>query len=115
MDTESFILYIKIDTSNYGKKVTLFVALKLNTYLTDSNDENKKVKDTKTCVIKGKVKCTNYDKKIQSIDSIKPNAHGTYIDLVFKKEEIKCNHIKRLYKKWLTMTMLQKKTLKNII
>ena len=99
MDTDSFILYIKIDTSNYGKKVTLFVALKLNTYLTDSNDENKKVKDTKTCVIKGKVKCANYDKKIQSIDSIKPNAHGTYIDLVFKKEEIKCNHIKRLYKK----------------
>ena len=63
MDTDSFILYIKIDTSNYGKKVTLFVALKLNTYLTDSNDENKKVKDTKTCVIKGKVKCANYDKK----------------------------------------------------
>ena len=79
--------------------MTLFVALKLNTYLTDSNDENKKVKDTKTCVIKGKVKCANYDKKIQPIDSIKPNAHGTDIDLVFKKEQIKCNHIKRLYKK----------------
>ena len=99
IDTDSSILYIKIDTSNYGKIGTVFSALKLNTYLTDGNNENKKVKDAKTFVIKGKVKCTKSDKRIQSIDSIKPNAHRTDIDLVFKKEEIKCNHIKRLYKK----------------
>ena len=99
MDTDSLILYVKIDTSNYGKIRTVFSALKLNTYLTDGNNENKKAKDTKTGVIKGKVKCADSDKRIQSIDSIKPNAHGTGIDLAFKKEEIKCNHIKRLYKK----------------
>ena len=75
----------------------------------------KKWKTQKRVLSKEKLNVLTMIKKIQPIDSIKPNAHGTDIDLVFKKEQIKCNHIKRLYKKWLTMTMLQKKTLKNII
>ena len=37
-----------------GKVMTEFAALrpKTYTYLTDDNDDNKKAKDTKTCVIK---------------------------------------------------------------
>ena len=35
---------------------------------------------------------------MQLIDLIETNAHGTSKDLVFKKEEIKCNNIIKLYK-----------------
>ena len=37
-------------------------------------------------------------KKIQSIDSIEAYTYGTSKDLVSKKEEIKCNNIKKQYK-----------------
>ena len=37
-------------------------------------------------------------KKIQSIDSIEPYAHGTSKDLAYKKEEIKYNNIIKRYK-----------------
>ena len=41
-----------------GKIMAEFAALRLKTYsyLTDDNDENKKAKDTKKCVIKRKIK-----------------------------------------------------------
>ena len=35
------------------------------------------------------------DKKIQSIDSIGTHTHGTSKDLVCKKEEIKCNNVRK--------------------
>ena len=35
----------------------------------------------------------NSDKRIQSIDSIDAYAYGTSKDLIYKKEEIKCNNI----------------------
>ena len=39
------------------------------------------------------------DKKIQSTDSIETSfAYGTSKNLVCKKEEVKCNNIKELYK-----------------
>ena len=44
---------------------------------------------------------------MQSIGSIGIYAYRTRNKLVSKKEEIKCNIIKP-YKKWLTLTMLQK-------
>ena len=45
-----------------GKIMTEFSALTLRTYsyLTDYNNEDKKGKDTKTCVVKGKIKFRNY-------------------------------------------------------
>ena len=36
----------------------------------------------------------NDDNKIQSIDSIESCAYGTSKNVVYKKEEIKCNNIK---------------------
>ena len=35
---------------------------------------------------------------MQSIDLKETNAHGTRKDLIFKKEEIKCNNIIKQYK-----------------
>ena len=52
----------------------------------------------------------NDDKRIQSIDSIKRYVYGTNKELIHKREEIKCINIIKQYKKWSTMTMLQKKT-----
>ena len=42
--------------------------------------------------------CSNDDKRIQLIDSIETYAHGTSIDVICKKEEIKCNDIIKEYK-----------------
>ena len=41
---------------------------------------------------------SNYDKRMQSIDSIETYAYGTSKDLVSEKEEIKCNNIIKRYK-----------------
>ena len=41
---------------------------------------------------------SNDDKRMKSIDSIKPYAYGTSKDLVSKTEEIKCNNIIQRYK-----------------
>ena len=40
----------------------------------------------------------NDDKRIQLMDSIEPYTYGTSIDLVSKKEEIKCNNSIKQYK-----------------
>ena len=48
------------------------------------------------------------DKRMQSIDSIETYAYEMRKDLVYEKEEIKCNNIKR-QKEWLTLMMFQKK------
>ena len=40
----------------------------------------------------------NDDKRIQSIDSIETYEYGTSKDLVSKREEIKCNNIRKQYK-----------------
>ena len=53
---------------------------------------------------------SNDDKIMQSIDSIGIYAYRTWNKLVSKKEEIKCSNIIKRYKKWLTLTMLQKIT-----
>ena len=47
---------------------------------------------------------------MQSVDFIETYAYGTSKDLVSEKEEVKCNNIIKRYKKWLTLTMLEKKT-----
>ena len=36
---------------------------------------------------------SNYDKRMQSIDSIKTCAYGTTKDQISEKEEVKCNNI----------------------
>ena len=41
---------------------------------------------------------SNDDKRIQSIDSTKKYVYGMNKDLVYKKEEIKCNNIIKQYK-----------------
>ena len=41
----------------------------------------------------------NSDQRLQSIDSIERYAYGKIKNLVFKKEEIKCNSIIKQYKK----------------
>ena len=53
---------------------------------------------------------SNDEKRMQSIDSIETYAYETTKDLVSEKEKIKCNNIIRLYKKWLTLMVLRKKT-----
>ena len=55
---------------------------------------------------------SNDDKRIIAIDWIETCAHRTSKDLVYKKEEIKCNNIMKQYKnqKCLTLIILQKKT-----
>ena len=40
----------------------------------------------------------NNDKRIQSIDSIETYAYGRSKDIVYRKEEIKCNNIIKQYK-----------------
>ena len=50
------------------------------------------------------------DKRIQSIVSVGVNAYGTSKIIVSMKKENKCNNILRQYKKWLTLTILQRKT-----
>ena len=55
---------------------------------------------------------TNDDQKIQSINSIEAYTYRARKGQVFKKEGIKYNDIIRQYKKWLTLMMLKKKTLK---
>ena len=48
---------------------------------------------------------------MQSINSIETYAYRTSKDLASKKEEIKCNKIiRRWYREWSTLIMLQKKT-----
>ena len=46
---------------------------------------------------------------MQSIDLIETYAYGMKKDIVSEKEEIKCNNIIKLYKKWSTLMMLQKR------
>ena len=46
---------------------------------------------------------------MQSINLIETYEDGTSKDLVSKKGQIKCNSMKKQYKKWLTLVMLQKK------
>ena len=45
----------------------------------------------------------NDDKRIQLIDSAETCPYGMSKDIVFKKEEIKCNNIIKQYKKWFTL------------
>ena len=52
---------------------------------------------------------SNDDKIMQSIDSIETYGYGTSKDLLSEKGEIKCNNIIKVYKKWLTLMLLQKK------
>ena len=49
------------------------------------------------------------DNETQSIDSVETYAYGINKEYT-KKEEIKCINILQRHKKWLTVTMLQKKT-----
>ena len=51
-----------------GKNVTKFVGLKVKifSYLIDYGSENKKVKGTKNCVIKRKLKFENYKNHLQA-------------------------------------------------
>ena len=51
---------------------------------------------------------SNYNKRMQSIDYIEAYVYRISKDLVSDKEEIKCNNIRKRYKKW-------KKKQKNII
>ena len=53
---------------------------------------------------------TNDGKRSQSIDSTETHAYGTNEDVIHKKEKNKYLNIIKHCKKWLTMTMLQKKT-----
>ena len=46
---------------------------------------------------------------MQSIDSIETCAYETRRDLVSEKEEIKYSNIRKRYKKWLTLIVLQTK------
>ena len=43
---------------------------------------------------------------MQSIDSIGTYASGIIKDLVSEKEEIKCSHKLKQYKRWLTLMIL---------
>ena len=52
----------------------------------------------------------NDDKKMQPIDSIETNAHGTNKEIVHKKEEFKSINLRKQCKNILAMTILQKKT-----
>ena len=58
---------------------------------------------------------SNDNKRMQSFDSIETYTYGTSKDLVSENKDIKCNNIIRLYKRWLTLMMLEKKTQTNII
>ena len=80
-----------------GKIMRKFVGLraKIYSYLIDDGNEDEKGKGTKKCVIK---RMMNYDKRMQSIDSIDTYAYGTTKDLVSEKEDIKCNNIIKRYK-----------------
>ena len=49
------------------------------------------IKESKDCFN------SNDDERIQSIDSIEIYAQGASKDLVFKKEEIKCNNVIKQY------------------
>ena len=53
---------------------------------------------------------SNDDKRMQSIALIEMYAYGTSKKIVSEKEDINCNNILKRWKKWLTLTMLQKKT-----
>ena len=53
---------------------------------------------------------SNDDKRMQSIALIEMYAYGTSKEIVSEKEDINCNNILKRWKKWLTLTMLQKKT-----
>ena len=54
------------------------------------------------------------DKRIESVDLVETYAIGTQKDWIGKKEETKWNNIIKQSEKWLTLMMLQKKTLKKI-
>ena len=93
---------------------------KTYSYLTDGNDKNKKAKGTKMYVIKRILKfedyksqqrhnvfteefnktimSANYDKRMQSIDSIETYAYGMSKDLACKKQEINYNNITKQHK-----------------
>ena len=46
---------------------------------------------------------------MQSIDSTETYRYGTCKDWLCKEEETKCINIRKQYKKWLTLMMLQRK------
>ena len=48
--------------------------------------------------------------KIKWVDPTETYTHRTRRDLIWNKEETKCNNIVKQCKKWLTLMMLQKKT-----
>ena len=52
----------------------------------------------------------NNDKRTQSIDSIGNYEYGTNREIIHEKEEIKFINIIKYYQKWVTKTILVKKT-----
>ena len=58
---------------------------------------------------------SNDDKRIKSIDSVGTYAYETSKDLICKKEKNKCDNITKQCKKRLTLIILQKEILKNMI
>ena len=52
----------------------------------------------------------NDDKIIQVTNSLETLGDGSSRYSVFKKEGIKCSNIRKQYKKWLNLIVLQKKT-----
>ena len=49
-----------------GGKVMTICSITTKNYLTDDNNENKKVKGTKNCIIKRKLKCQDYKDRLQA-------------------------------------------------
>ena len=108
------------------KIIKIFVGLRAKTYsyLIDDGCEDKNANGIKKCHMKRKLKFEDYknylepafadnvfteeinkiylssndDKRIQSVDSIETYVYGTCKDLVYKKEETKCNNIVKQYK-----------------
>ena len=52
------------------------------------------------------------DKRTQSINFIETYAYRISKDIIYKNEETKCNNMIKEYKKWLTLTILHVKNIK---
>ena len=48
----------------------------------------------------------NDDKRIYSIDSVETCVYGTNAEIMHRKEEIKCNNVRKYDEKWLPITII---------
>ena len=88
-----------------GKIMIKFAALRAKTYsyLTDNNDEDKKAKGTKKCVVKRKLKCEGYKHRLEATQLENIINH-------LEKNNLNVNNLQKSHKEFIKNNKLKLKS-----